>query len=178
MGDSDMVQDADIVRGYIGAATDTSAVTAHSAGGGHGLLSVDVPISEAELQNLHVVPKTLVAAQGAGRVVEPIQITVERLAGTAYTVTGGNFFEFGWPDGVAGQSLVAFDPTRLLGSFSDGARGFVQLAPSVGSNYWANPDTVVNTFDDKANQPFGVALDSAVTDGTGGVIVHVLYRVL
>jgi hypothetical protein len=143
-----------------------------------GVVSVDVPITEAELKNLHVVRKDLVAAQGADTVVEPLQITIERLAGTAYTVAGGNFFEFGWPDGVAGLSLVAFDPTRLLGSFSDGARGFVQLAPSVGSNYWANPDTVVNTFDDKANQPFGVALDSAVTDGTGGVIVHVLYRVL
>jgi hypothetical protein len=151
---------------------------ASSGGGSGGLVSVDVPISEAELKNLHVVSKTLIAAQGSGTVVEPLQITVERLAGTAYTVPGGNYFELGWPDGVAGQSLVAFDPTRLLGSFSSGARGFVQLAPSVGSNYWANPDTVVNTFDDKANQPFGVALDSAVTDGTGGLIMHILYRVL
>jgi hypothetical protein len=160
-----------------GAETDLHSHAA-SGGGSGGLVSVDVPISEAELKNLHVVSKTLLSAQGAGTVVEPIQITVERLTGTAYTVPGGNYFEFGWPDGVAGQSLVAFDPTRLLGSFSSGARGFVQLAPSVGSNYWANPDTVVNTFDDKANQPFGVALDSAVTDGTGGLIMHVLYRVL
>jgi hypothetical protein len=143
-----------------------------------GVRHVDVPISEAELKNLHVVSKTLIAAPGAGHVVEPVQITVERLAGTAYTVPGGNFFEFGYPDGVAGQVLVSFDPTRLLGSFTSGNRGFVQLAPSVGSNYWANPDTIVNTFDDKANQPFGVALDSAVTDGTGGLIMHVLYRVL
>lgn len=33
-----MVQDADLARGYIGAATDTSAVSAHSAGGGRGTL--------------------------------------------------------------------------------------------------------------------------------------------
>jgi hypothetical protein len=33
-----MVQDADLARGYIGAATDTSSVSAHSAGGGRGAL--------------------------------------------------------------------------------------------------------------------------------------------
>jgi hypothetical protein len=33
-----MVQDADLARGYIGAATDTSSVSAHSAGGGRGTL--------------------------------------------------------------------------------------------------------------------------------------------
>jgi hypothetical protein len=137
----------------------------------------DVPITEAELKNLHAVRKDLVVAQGAGRVIEPVEITIERLAGTAYSASG-NFFEFGYPDGVIGNALLAFNPERLLGSFSGGTRGFVQLTPSVGSNYWANPDTVVNTFDDKENLPFGVALDQAVTGGTGGLIMHVLYRVL
>jgi hypothetical protein len=138
------------------------------SGGGSGVQITDPPIaiSSAELLALHTTRKVLVAAQGAGKVIVPLQfVQAFTFGGVAYTTGGGNALEIGWPDGVDGLAIATLDINRLT-LINNGL--FVDLVAA--GNYGNHADF--------ANQPLGLKLDGPLAAGNGTTLLVVSYVVL
>jgi hypothetical protein len=129
-------------------------------------VSDPITISSAEVLALHTTRKVLVAAQGAGKVIVPLQfVQAFTFGGVAYTTGGGNALEIGWPDGVDGLAIATLDINRLT-LINNGL--FVDLVAA--GNYGNHADF--------ANQPLGLKLDGPLAAGNGTVLMVVSYVIL
>jgi hypothetical protein len=136
------------------------------APGGVRITDPPIAISSAELLALHTTRKVLVAAQGAGKVIVPLQfVQAFTFGGVGYTTGGGNALEIGWPDGVDGLAIATLDINRLT-LINNGL--FVDLVAA--GNY--------GNYADFANQPLGLKLDGPLAAGNGTVLMVVSYVVL
>lgn len=71
-------------NGYV-LTTDGSGNASWQASGSGVVMSATVTLSSAEILALHTTPKTIIAAQGAGTIIQPLSYFISSSSGTAYS---------------------------------------------------------------------------------------------
>ena len=129
--------------------------------------TAEVTVSSAELLALRATPKTLVAAQGAGTLIEFVSAVVIADNGTGYTV-GTNDLAIRYKDGSGDVISQTIDTAGLLDQTTD---IMTQVMPIATDSKTPKADC--------ENQPLVLHNTGAgeLTTGTGVVRVKVAYRV-
>lgn len=143
---------ADSLKDYI-----DSSLTASAS----SVTTVKVSISSAEILNLNSVPKTLVAAPGAGKIIVPLSLLISKFfVTTAYT----------------GSTSFTFGPGTVFTTSISSSLGFTQDSfEKVGLGNGGEHSNAAYG----ANVPLNIFVNgSNPASGDGNIIVYVTYTII